>query len=116
MNLIVLAIPVFFLLIAIEVLWTLWEEKRFYRLADAVSDLSCGILEQVAGLFLKTAVFAGYLLVYERFRLTTIPCLPPWPGSPAGWGWTSSTTGSTARATRSTRAGRPTSSTTRART
>ncbi|HEY6547482.1 MAG TPA: sterol desaturase family protein [Vicinamibacteria bacterium] len=73
MSLIVLAIPVFFLLIAIEVFWTWREEKRYYRLADAVSDLSCGILEQVAGVFLKTAVFAGYLLVFEHFRLFAIP-------------------------------------------
>jgi sterol desaturase/sphingolipid hydroxylase (fatty acid hydroxylase superfamily) len=73
MSLIVLAIPVFFLLIGLEILFTLWEGKRFYRLADAVSDLSCGILEQVAGVFMKTAVFAGYLFVYERFRLATLP-------------------------------------------
>lgn len=80
MNLIVLAIPVFFLLIAIEVFWAWREEKRFYRLADAVNDLSCGILEQVAGVFLKTAVFAGYLLVFERFRLFTLPMAsaPAW--------------------------------------
>jgi sterol desaturase/sphingolipid hydroxylase (fatty acid hydroxylase superfamily) len=72
LNLIVLAIPVFFLLIGIELLWTWREEKRFYRLNDSVNDLSCGILEQVAGVFLKTALFAGYLLVFERYRLLEI--------------------------------------------
>jgi sterol desaturase/sphingolipid hydroxylase (fatty acid hydroxylase superfamily) len=69
LNLIVLAIPVFFLLIGIELLWTYREEKRFYRLNDSVNDLSCGILERVAGVFLKTALLAGYLFVFERYRL-----------------------------------------------
>jgi sterol desaturase/sphingolipid hydroxylase (fatty acid hydroxylase superfamily) len=80
LNLIVLAVPVFFLLIAVEVLWSLWEEKRLYRLNDSVGDLSCGILEQVAGVFLKTALFAGYLFVFERCRLFTLPVssAPAW--------------------------------------
>ena len=73
MNLIVLAIPVFFLLIGIELFWTWREEKRFYRLNDSVNDLSCGILEQVAGVFLKTALFAGYLFVFERSRIFAVP-------------------------------------------
>ncbi|HEY6548872.1 MAG TPA: sterol desaturase family protein [Vicinamibacteria bacterium] len=77
MNLIVLAIPVFFALIAVEVFWAWREEKSTYRLSDAVNDLSCGILEQVAGVFLKTAVFAGYLFVFERYRLLDIPSSSP---------------------------------------
>ena len=80
MNLIVLAIPVFFLLIGIELFWTWREEKRFYRLNDSVSDLSCGTLEQVAGVFLKTALFAGYLFVFERYRIFAVPA-----GSALAW-------------------------------
>ena len=80
MSLIVLAIPVFFLLIGVELLWTWREEKRFYRLNDSVSDLSCGILEQVAGVFLKTALFAGYLFVFERYRIFAVPA-----GSALAW-------------------------------
>ena len=77
------------------------EQKRYYRLNDSVNDLSCGILEQVAGVFLKTGLFAGYLFVYDRYRLFDDPVgLGLRPGSPAGSGWTSSTTGSTAGATR----------------
>jgi alkylglycerol monooxygenase len=68
-NLIVVAIPVFFLLIAIEVLFVWIARKDYYRLSDTLADLSCGVLDQVVGVFLKTAVFAGYLFVYERYRL-----------------------------------------------
>jgi alkylglycerol monooxygenase len=72
-NLIVLAIPVFFLLIAIEFAATWQAERRAYRLADAVNDLSCGILQQLIELFLKTLLFGGYIYIYERWRAASLP-------------------------------------------
>ena len=73
MNLIHLAIPVFFLLIAVELVAARLLEKDVYRLSDSVSDLSCGILDQIVGVFLKTALFAGYVAVYDHFRLFSLP-------------------------------------------
>lgn len=58
------AVPVFFLLIGLEIAVAWWEHKRFYRLNDAVNDLSCGITEQLVGIFLKGLLFAGYLGTY----------------------------------------------------
>jgi len=55
-NYIVLAIPAFFLLIALEWLWARWQERDYYRLDDAVNDLSCGILQQLFEVFAKTAL------------------------------------------------------------
>ena len=80
MNLIVLAIPVFFLLIGVELLAVRLAGKDYYRLSDAVNDLSCGVFDQVVGVFLKTALFAGYVFVYERLRLATLPAdsAPAW--------------------------------------
>jgi len=72
-NYIVLAIPVFFVLIGIELLAARVLEKDCYRLNDSVNDLSCGILDQLLEVFLKTALFAGYAYVYERHRLATVP-------------------------------------------
>ena len=73
MNLIHLAIPVFFLLIAVELVAARLLEKDVYRLSDSVSDLSCGILDQIVGVFLKTALFAGYVFVYDRLRIVSMP-------------------------------------------
>jgi alkylglycerol monooxygenase len=73
MNLIHLAIPVFFLLIAVELLAARLLERDVYRLSDSLSDLSCGILDQIVGIFLKTALFAGYIYVYQSHRLFTVP-------------------------------------------
>jgi sterol desaturase/sphingolipid hydroxylase (fatty acid hydroxylase superfamily) len=70
---IVLAIPVFFLLIGIELVAVRLQEKDYYRMGDSITDLSCGILDQVAEAFLKTALFAGYLFLYRTRRFASIP-------------------------------------------
>ncbi len=72
-NYIVLAIPVFFLLIGLELLVTRLLERDYYSLDDSINDLSCGILQQVLEVFVKTALFAGYVFVYGRLRLATLP-------------------------------------------
>jgi sterol desaturase/sphingolipid hydroxylase (fatty acid hydroxylase superfamily) len=78
-NYVVLAIPVFLVLILLELLITRIQEKDYYRLSDSINDLSCGILDQLLTVFLKTALFAGYVFVYEGYRLFSIA------GSPAAW-------------------------------
>jgi len=78
-NYVVLAIPVFILLIVLELAITRVQEKDYYRLSDSINDLSCGILDQLVMVFLKTALFAGYVFVYERWRLFSIP------GSAMAW-------------------------------
>ena len=69
MSYIALAIPLFFALIAIELVACRVLEKDSYRLNDSVADLSCGVLQQVAGVFLKAALLAGYLWVHGSLRL-----------------------------------------------
>ena len=74
MSYIVLAIPVFFLLIGVElVVLRLQEKDGYYRLTDSINDLSCGTIQQLLDVFLKTALFAGYVLVYERLRVFSLP-------------------------------------------
>jgi sterol desaturase/sphingolipid hydroxylase (fatty acid hydroxylase superfamily) len=77
---IVLAIPVFFLLIGIELVAIRIQDKDYYRLSDSISDLSCGILDQVVEVFLKTALFAGYLFLYQNHRFASLPgdSVPAW--------------------------------------
>ena len=68
---IALSIPVFFLLIALELGYTFYKKYRFYRLNDSISNLSQGIGSQLVGIFLKTITFFGYLYIYEHWRLNT---------------------------------------------
>lgn len=73
MSLIVLSIPIFFVLICIEVIYDLIAKRGLYRLNDAVANISCGIFEQVTGVFLKVLVFGAYVATYEAFRLFEVP-------------------------------------------
>jgi len=80
MDYIALAIPVFFLLIGIEILAARRQHRKLYRLNDALNDLSCGILQQVLGAFTKVIVFGVYVALYEYRHLLEIG-----HGSAAAW-------------------------------
>ncbi len=74
------ATPVFFLLIALELLVARARGMAgAYRLNDAVNSLSLGVMSQVVGLFVRVFNFGVYALVFEHVALGT------WPG--AWWAW-----------------------------
>lgn len=66
MSLIVYSIPVFFLLIGIELLISKMRKLSYYRFNDSVTNLSCGIGSQISGIFLKTVTFIGYKYLYAH--------------------------------------------------
>jgi sterol desaturase/sphingolipid hydroxylase (fatty acid hydroxylase superfamily) len=72
MDLIVYAIPVFFILIGLELLVQYMTKSQLYRFNDAVANINCGITQQVVGVVFKTFVFFLYLWIYENARLFTI--------------------------------------------
>lgn len=73
MKLIVASIPLFFILIAIEIVAARLLERRVYRFADSFADLGCGIIEQLLGVLVKATLFAGYLWLYANARLLDLP-------------------------------------------
>jgi sterol desaturase/sphingolipid hydroxylase (fatty acid hydroxylase superfamily) len=80
MGIIQASIPVFFLLIALELLWSERSGRRVMRLNDSLSDLSCGTLSQLAGVFTKLFTIGIYIWVVERFALQLWwPAVPAWP-------------------------------------
>src|SRR5437867_1755222 len=68
-NYIEIAIPFFFLLIGIEILFAVIRKKEFYRFNDSVNDLSCGISQQILDVFLRTVIFTGYIYLYNHTRI-----------------------------------------------
>ncbi len=70
---IALSVPVFFILIAIELAYTFYKKLGYYRLNDSIANLSQGIGQQVTGLFMKTALFFGYKYIFEHWRLFDLP-------------------------------------------
>jgi len=64
-NLIVLSIPVFFALIALEVVWDRWRGLGLYRLGDTLANIGCGIMDQSSGLFSKILTVGAYTAVFH---------------------------------------------------
>jgi len=71
-NPIVLSIPIFFILIGVELLIERLTHKELYRLPDAIANMSCGITSQLSGLFLTVFGIGVYQVVFENLALFTI--------------------------------------------
>lgn len=71
-NPIVLSIPIFFILIGIELLVERFTHKDLYRLPDSIANLSCGITSQLSGLFLRIFAVGIYQLLFEHFSFFTL--------------------------------------------
>lgn len=73
LNPIVLSIPIFFILIGVELLVDRFRDEKVYRLNDALTNISCGIASQVAGIFMKLIVVGVYQFLYEHYAFFRIP-------------------------------------------
>lgn len=67
------SIPAFFILIGVELLATRIKKKPLYRFNDAITSIACGVSSEIVGIFIKSAFFLGYLLIYEHFKIYEIP-------------------------------------------
>lgn len=63
------AIPVFFILIGVELLVGYLQKRRLYRLNDSVTNLSLGIGQQVVGVLMKGVFSVAYIWIFENYRL-----------------------------------------------
>ena len=77
-NYIALSVPVFFVLIGLELAWSSWKGLKLYRFSDAITNISCGIGQQLTGIFFKTALFFLYYWLFEHTRLFIIPQTGIW--------------------------------------
>lgn len=78
-NYIALSIPVFFLLIGVELLVGYLKKEKLYRFNDTLTNINLGTGQQIVGLMVKGFFFLGYLFLYDR-RIFEIP--NTW------WSWT----------------------------
>lgn len=80
MGIIQASIPLFFVLIGAELLWSRVTGRRVLRLNDSLSDLSCGILSQLSGVFTKLLTIGVFIWVAERWSLQVVMAgAPRWP-------------------------------------
>ena len=76
---IALAIPVFFLLIGLELLVARARRRRVYRFTDSFADLGCGVTQRVVLLLFEASLLAGYAFVHAHARLWTFAPGSVWP-------------------------------------
>ncbi len=86
MDVIQASIPLFFLLIGAELLVAKVTHQRVYRLNDSISDLSCGTLSQISGIFTKLITVGFFIWVGDHWSVQTLFDLPQWPGGAAAVG------------------------------
>jgi alkylglycerol monooxygenase len=79
LSYVVLAIPFFFLLIGAESVVLRLQSNRPGRRQDLLSNLGCGMLQQLSQALVRTATFGAYVWVYEHLRVFSIANEP--------WAW-----------------------------
>lgn len=73
MDLILLAVPFFFVLIVVELVADRVRGQRNYRLADAINSLSTGALSTSTGLLTKGVGLVTYAIAWEHLGLLRLP-------------------------------------------
>lgn len=69
---IALSIPVFFILIGVELIYNFYKKLNYYRLNDSLSNLSQGVGQKIIEIFMKTALFFGYSYIFTHWRFFTL--------------------------------------------
>ncbi|HEX4896576.1 MAG TPA: hypothetical protein VFV11_09635, partial [Solimonas sp.] len=64
-QVIVLATPVFFLLIAVEYAYGRWRGRNTYRLNDAINSISLGMLSQISAVLTRLFRVGIYTAVFS---------------------------------------------------
>ena len=78
MNPIIIAIPVFFVLIGLEQLLAMRHGRQVYRFTDALTDISCGIGDQATGIFIGLIKLGAYTAVYTWLRVWELEGVLEW--------------------------------------
>ncbi|HVL55890.1 MAG TPA: sterol desaturase family protein [Burkholderiaceae bacterium] len=79
-DLMLAAVPVFFMLIAVELALGRWRRQSTYRLSDSINSLSLGTLSQVTGVYTRVLRIGIYTLAFDHVALGL------WPVD-AWWAW-----------------------------
>ena len=77
-QIIVLATPVFLLLIAAEFTLGRLRGRDTYRLADALASIGLGVMSQLVGVFSKLLMVGIYVAAFEALAPWRLPTSAPW--------------------------------------
>ena len=75
---IALAVPIFFALIAFELFLVRHRRREYYRLADSMSNIATGMLQQLVTLLGAVWIVGVYAWIHDRFGLFELPADAVW--------------------------------------
>jgi alkylglycerol monooxygenase len=84
-KVIVLATPVFFLLIALEFAWGIYKGRNTYRLGDAISSIGLGMLSQFTAVFTRLLRVGIYTAIYANLSLVPLDVAHEFWNTWYGW-------------------------------
>lgn len=92
MDIITASVPLFFLLIFVEMTVARATRRPYYRLNDSIADLSLGTLSQLSGIFLTLLTYGAFGWISTHLAVQQWLPVPAWPyGAPfervAGFPW-----------------------------
>ncbi|MEQ9437441.1 MAG: sterol desaturase family protein [Cyclobacteriaceae bacterium] len=70
---VLISIPLFAILVLVELGIHFYQDGGLYRLNDAITNISCGLIQQAANLVLKVCAVGLYQWLYENVALFDIP-------------------------------------------
>jgi sterol desaturase/sphingolipid hydroxylase (fatty acid hydroxylase superfamily) len=79
MDVIQASIPLFFLLIGVELLVARVRGQKLYRLNDSIADLSCGTASQLVGVFVTLLTIGLYRFVADHLSIQGLFGASAWP-------------------------------------
>ncbi|HEX4923566.1 MAG TPA: sterol desaturase family protein, partial [Bdellovibrionales bacterium] len=79
------SIPLFFTLMGLEIYLSRKRGLGYYRFPDTFSNLSCGVLQQTAGLAIKIWFIFLFDWVYKNWSLQAVFGWPEWPRTWIYW-------------------------------
>ncbi len=91
-----LAGPAYFALSGVEIWLARRRGRDYYRLNDAINDVSTGLLMQLTMLPSRGLIVAGYFAIYANLRLADLSTGSAWTWFACFLGVISGTTGSIA--------------------
>ncbi len=77
-QIMMVAIPAFFALMAVELVAARLMRRRVYRLNDAINSIGLGTFSQIVGVFTKLLTIGVYAWVVERVALFALPADSVW--------------------------------------
>jgi sterol desaturase/sphingolipid hydroxylase (fatty acid hydroxylase superfamily)/uncharacterized membrane protein YhhN len=89
-KVIVFASPIFLLLIALELAWGIYQERRgtgrnTYRLADAINSISLGMMSQFSAVFTRLLRVGIYTFIYSALSLVPLASAKEFWSNWYGW-------------------------------